>query len=309
MPVAANKQAYSREEVRRLLGLSERLLRSWERQKFLEQTDVFDFSGLLALRTLSTLRANKISPARIRSALAALRQSLGTAANPLTELRIYAKGNRIEVQLGGQRMDPSGQLLLDFDEVEIKKLLTFPAKPSRAEAPSGRQRQRKEAEQWFETGLDLENRGAPMEDIVEAYKKACELDSGSAGARVNLGTLYFNMRAWKEAEKHYREAIVADPTYALAHYNLGNLFDELGDRRRALRHYLDALKLHANYADAHYNVALVYDSLNLPLKAVQHWKIYLKLDRVSSWAEIARRELNRLKELTILQGNRPGASH
>lgn len=309
MPVADTRQAYSREDVRRLLGLSERLLRSWERQKFLQHTDTYDFSGLLALRTLSALRTSKISPARIRSALTALKQSLGTATNPLTELKIYAQGNRIEVQLSGQRMDPSGQLLLDFNEVEIKKLLSFPAKPSGEEGPAGRQRQRKEAELWFETGLDLENRGAPMEDIVAAYRKACELDPGSAGARVNLGTVYFNMRAWKEAEQHYREAIEADPNYALAHYNLGNLFDELGDRRRALRHYLDALQLHANYADAHYNVALVYDSLNLPLKAVQHWKYYLKLDQVSSWAEIARRELSRLKELTILPGNRPGASH
>lgn len=310
MPEAPPKQAYSREEVRRLLGISERLLRSWERQSFIEPAAEFDFSALLTLRTLLGLRANKISPLQIRKALNAIRRHLSLDSNPFAEIKIYSQGKRIEVQFGGRRMEPlSGQLVFDFDEVEIKKLLAFPSKAAAPAAPPVKPANRREAEHWFEKGLELEHAGAPPQQIVAAYRKACELDPASAGAVVNLGTVYFNMRSWREAERLYRKALEIDPNYALAHYNLGNLFDEQGDRAKALLHYESALRIHANYADAHYNIALVYQSLSQPLKAVRHWKTYLKLDPNSNWAEIARRELGKLRDATILRGNRPVPSH
>jgi tetratricopeptide (TPR) repeat protein len=298
------KQAYSRDEVRRLLGVSERLLKSWEKQKFLKPMESFGFPDLLALRTLVGLRASKISPTQIRAALSAIRTRFDVG-DPLTELKIYSTGRRIEVAFGGTRIEPvSGQLLLDFDAVEIKRLLSFPGK-STHEAATQDKAQRREAERWFERGLELEHAGATSDEIIEAYKKACELDPLSAGALVNLGTVYFNLRQWKEAEKQYRKALEADPNYALAYYNLGNLFDEQGNRKEALGHYLGALKIHSNYADAHYNVALVYQSIGQHLKAVQHWKTYLKLDPNSAWADIARRELGKLRDSTIVRGNRP----
>jgi tetratricopeptide (TPR) repeat protein len=69
-----------------------------------------------------------------------------------------------------------------------------------------------------------------------------------------------------------------------------------------LSHYLAALQIHPSYADVHYNVALLYQSIGQPLKAVRHWKLYLKLDPSSSWATIARRELGKLKDSTIVRG-------
>jgi tetratricopeptide (TPR) repeat protein len=304
VPVQAAKLAYSREEVCRLLGVSERQLRSWEKQNFFTSTKSFDFSDLLALRTLAGLRASKIPPAKIKSALLAIRTRFGNGGNPLTEFKIYSTGRRIAVQFAGQKMEPlTGQLLLDFDETEINKLLAFPGKPPQ-ESTVASKHFRKEAEQWFEKGLQLEHAGASYEEVIAAYQKACDLDPGSAGALVNLGTVYFNMQSWREAERYYRQAVQVDPSYPLAHYNLANLYDERGDRKKALTHYEMALKLHPTYSDAHYNIALVYQSLGLPLKAVHHWKMYLKLDPRSSWAEIARRELSKLRDTTILRGNR-----
>ncbi len=300
MPAPATKQAYSREEVLRLLDVSARQLQSWERQGFISTGASFNFSDILALRTLIGLRENKIPAAKIRAALHALRARLKDVRNPLTELRIYSQGRKIQVQIAGQTMEPiSGQLLLDFDQAEIKKLLSFPAEPK-----PGRQVQksRREAEHWFERGLELEQTGAGTDEIIDAYRKASEIDPGSAGALVNLGTVYFNLRDWRNAEQHYRRALEVDPNYALAHFNLGNLYDEHGDRSKALSHYLSAIRIHPQYADAHYNVALLYQSSGQPLKAVRHWKIYLKLDPSSSWGAIARRELDKLRESTIVRG-------
>ena len=301
MPATASKQAYSSEEVRRLLGISKRQLRSWEEQKLVSSSGSFTFSDILVLRTLLGLRNSKVPSAQIRKAIEAVRKKLGELHNPLTEVRIYSQGKKIQVQFAGQTMEPiSGQLLLDFDEAEIKKLLSF---PGQGEQPAKlTPRARREAEHWFERGLELEQTGAPMEEVIEAYRKACDMDPGSAGALVNLGTVHFNVREWHEAERNYRKALEVDPHYALAHFNLGNLYDERGERPEALNHYLAALRLHPDYADAHYNVALLYQSTGQPLKAVRHWKLYLKLDPNSSWAAIARRELAKLKAATIVPG-------
>jgi hypothetical protein len=39
---------------------------------------------------------------------------------------------------------------------------------------------------------------------------------------------------------------------------------------------------------------------------VQHWKKYLKLDPASTWADIARRELEKLRQSTIVRGTGAG---
>ena len=302
---SATKQAYSREEVRRKFGISSQQLRAWERQHLISSTGSFGFSDILALKTLIELRAGKVPAGQIRQAVAALRSKLKDVDNPLTEVKIYSRGKKIQVQFAGQKMEPiSGQLLLDFDQAEINKLMAFPGH-SGAKSGSQKVHARREAEHWFEKGLELEQTGAPVDDIISAYSKASEIDPNSAGALVNLGTVYFNLRDWRRAEQYYRRALEVDPDYALAHFNLGNLCDEHGDRAQALSHYLAAIKLHPNYADAHYNVALLYQSTGQPLKAVHHWKLYLKLDPSSSWAGIARRELAKLKETTVLRGPKP----
>lgn len=287
-----------------MLAVSERQLRSWERRNLIAPGESFSFKDLRALRTLVDLRASKISAAQIQSVVAALREKLGDVPNPLAEVRIYLRGKRIQVQFAGSTMEPiSGQFLLDFDATSISKLVSFPSSPPAGEQPAARHKSRREAERWFQKGLDLEHSGAPVAEVIAAYQKAAELDPLSSATHVNLGTVYFNVRDLAASERHYRRAIEIDPDYALAHFNLGNLFDETGNREGALRHYLAALRIHPTYADAHYNIALLYQSTNQTLKAVGHWKTYLKLDSSSEWAEIARRELAKLRDSTILQGS------
>jgi Tfp pilus assembly protein PilF len=98
------------------------------------------------------------------------------------------------------------------------------------------------------------------------------------------------------------QALEVDPSYALAHFDLANLYDERSDQEKALQHYEAALKISPNYADAHYNIALLYQVSNQPMKAVRHWRAYLKLDPHSHWGNIARRELAKLRESTVVPG-------
>ena len=297
MAGAAAKQAYSREEARRLLNLTERQLKSWERQKLVAPHAEYGFRELLALRTLLKLRASRVPAAQIRRALSALSTKLQHIPDPLTQLKIYTDGKKIRVEVEGRAMDAvSGQLLLNFDAVELRRLLEFRAKDHKTEA----RERRAAAEHWFQRGLELEQTGGAAELVIEAYEKALELDPRSAGALVNLGTIHFNARNWEQAERYYVEALLADPEYALAHFDLANLYDERGDRDQAMEHYQAALHLSPNYADAHYNLALLYQSSNQAMKAVRHWTAYLKLDPASHWASIARRELDKLRQAAVV---------
>ena len=294
-------RAYSREEARRLTGVSERQLRSWERQKLMAPADCYRFGELLALRMLTQLRKKGMAAAKMRRALHAVAKKLHGSDQPLAGLQIYTVGKRIRVEIDGRHMEAeSGQLLLDFGPGEISRLLEFkPSVNPRADAE-----RRAEADRWFQRGLELEQNGGQSDQVLEAYQKAVELDPQSAGALVNLGTLFFNVRNLQRAEECYTQALAVDPEYALAHFDLANLHDELGQRGPALDHYLTALRISPNYADAHYNIALLYQSSNQPLKAVHHWMTYLKLDPGSQWADVARRELTKLRKASVVPGAR-----
>jgi tetratricopeptide (TPR) repeat protein len=286
-----------------MLGISERRLQSWEKQKLVPCLEIFAFSDLIALRTLIKLRQDRVPPLKIRRAVAALREKLGVASDPLKELKIFADGKRVTVQVAGSKMEPiSGQLLLDFDQAELAKLLSFPQKEDQETKASSSAKREFEALLWFERALDLEQTGAPADQVIQAYRNAIELDPHSAGPLVNLGTIFFHLQNWDEAEKYYRGALEADPGYALAHFNLGNLFDEKGDRSQALLHYITAIRLNPAYSDAHYNLALLYQSSGQVMRAVRHWKAYLKLDSTSPWATVARQELEKLRRATVIKG-------
>lgn len=290
----APKLEYSRADVRRQFGVAERQLRSWEREGLIPAATSYSFSDLIVVQALVKLRESRIPPRQIGRAMASLRQKLEGVKQPLAELRIVSNGRKIAVQVAGQKMEAlTGQILFDFDASEVSGVTSFPErKPSAVLL--------REAEAWFQRGLALEETGAPPEQAVEAYEKALELNPQAAGVLVNLGTIYYRLRQFPESEKRYQEAIAADPGYPLAEFNLGNLCDEQGRVDEALEHYRRALALNPNYADAHFNVALLCERNGESLKAVHHWKSYLKLDGSGPWADIARRQLERLRQSVIV---------
>lgn len=301
--------AYTREEVCRLLKIETRKLRAWERQQLVPQLDHYSFADLLTLKRIARLRAENAHPRQIRLALEALREYL--KGSPLTghDFQVYKDGRRVRIQIGKQKLEPgSGQMLFDFAEEEIKKLLRLPAAQKPSIDVAEKLRNKLEADRWFEHGLELEQTGAPFDEIIEAYQKAADLDPRSAGALVNLGTVFFNGHAWSDAETQYKKALEVDPKYALAHFNLGNLYDEQGDLPAARQHYEQALRLQPNYADAHYNLALLHQAARDVMGAVRHWRAYLKLDNTSTWSQIARRELAKLEAVTVVPGSRPAPS-
>lgn len=304
---AIRNQTWTRDQVLRQLSLRPALLNSWVKQGLLAPDhggEEFHFQDLIALKVLLRLKALGLSAKKLRDSFDSLREKLSDIENPLAELRVYGEGGQIRVEVDGKKMEAlSGQLLFDFDQAEIRRLLSFPGAGARNDKDA-REQQRKarsEAESWFQRGLELEQSGADKREAIEAYQKALELYPQLCGAHVNIGTIYFNARKWREAQKHYENAIQSDPQYALAHFNLANLHEELGRSSLAITHYKKALEIHPSYADAHYNLALLFQTRERVMEALRHWKQYLKLDPSSYWAAIAKREMTKLKEAALVQ--------
>ena len=291
----APQQDYSRADVRRQFRLTERQLKSWERESLVPPLESYSFSDLIAIRTILELRGKGFRSRNIAEAVSSLRRKLDDVKRPLSELRILSDGRKIAVQVAGHKMEAlTGQILFDFEAAELGGVRDFPERKQGGDLL-------RESEVWFQQGLDLEETGAPVEKVLEAYQKVVELNPAAAGALVNLGTIHYRQRKFGEAERYYKQAIAADPSYPLAEFNLGNLYDEQGRLADAFHHYKRTLALNPQYADAHFNLALLCERTGDTLKAVLHWKIYLKLDRTGQWAEIARRQLERLREATVIQ--------
>ena len=288
------QQSWTRKEICRVLSLEERQLRSWEKQGLISTGDNYAFADLLTLRTLNSLREQKIPLRRIQQSFRSLRDRLGQQPS---DVKIFTEGKKIGVQYSGQRIEPvTGQLFFDFEAVSKTRTLAPRHEP---------QRNREQADFWFQKGLELEQSNAPVEEAIEAYLKAVEFNPSAAGALVNLGTIYFHQREWLKSEHYYQAAVEADPNYPLAHYNLGNLYDERSDVNRAYSHYHAALRLHPQYADAHYNLALLHQGQGEMMKALSHWQTYLKLDSTSQWAQVARREIEKIKQSTVVSRTKP----
>ena len=232
----APKEDYSRADVRRKFGLSERQLQSWEKQGLVPAATVYTFSDLIAFQTLIKLRENKIPSPRDRAGagLTAREAGLGEAsafriARGLRRQTHHRPRSRAE-DGGGERADS-----LRFRGVGAGRAeeLSGPQAEDQPHARIGGSGSRK--------GWNWKRRARPVEHAVDAYKKVLELNPGAAGALVNLGTIFYRLRRFDEAERYYLDAITADPAYPLAQFNLGNLYDEQGRLPEAFEYYRRAL--------------------------------------------------------------------
>ncbi len=313
-------EGYSRKQVLRMLGLSDRQLAAWERQGLLvprtgvraadtgkelpepssagktrvasgpAADSVYTFSDLVSLRTLLQLRKEGVPAARIRSLHAALKEKLRGVENPWSELHVQKRGKRLWVQFQGIPLEPmTGQLLLEYapkDPTTVRKL-EKPVRPRGRGETDGKAL----ADRFFRAGLRYEERKESLPKAIRAYQKAIGLDSHAAGAWINLGTVFYNLGKLDEAERCYRAVLAFDANHALAHFNLANVFDERRQWEKARRQYEEAIRLSPHSPDPHYNLALVYDKLGLHGRARRQWIEYLKHDPHSQWAVFARQQL------------------
>src|SRR3982750_2002361 len=159
VPERETAGSYSRNDVLRLLKIDNRQLRTWERQQLVPELTHYRFSDLLLLKRIAKLRAEKANPRLIKEAQRAASKWLKEFPQLSDDVQVYKDGRHVRIQIGKQKLEPaSGQLLLDFEEEEIKKLLQLPASQKSNGAIAEKLRQKIEADYWFERGLELEQK-------------------------------------------------------------------------------------------------------------------------------------------------------
>jgi len=236
----------------------------------------FDFVDLVLMRTMRGLLEKRVPVPQIGRVLDSLRRQIGQ--RPLSELSVYADGQRVVAWDGASRWQPdSGQFLFNFDAGQVVK---GASKVVRLPPPRAQQRKREvSAEEWYDLAIELEET-SPVEARA-AYEHALEIDPAHISARIDYGRVLHAEGDLAGAEREYREAARRDPTSALAWYNLGVLLEDLNRGAEATPCYERAVGADPNLADAHYNLALLYEQAGRQRDAVRHFVIYRRLERRS----------------------------
>lgn len=287
-----HSSGFTRLQLLRIGSISATRLRQWQRAGLLPRRPWYTWQDLTAVRNLKKLADMRISLDTIRTSLASVRHVWPNLDDPLRQLGMEVIDGRLEMRYGGLRMDAlSGQFRLDFTPASPIELSSYSNGPDDAAR----------AREWFMNGLQLEADPERRDDAAEAYVQCVHIDASHTSAWINLGTIRYHQKRYKEAEQCYRRAIALHPRYPLAHFNLANVLDEMGHLPEAIETYRHALRLSPDYADAHYNLALAYQRAGRHRHAIPHWRRYLKLDHKSAWASHARAQLKRALAQDLLR--------
>jgi tetratricopeptide (TPR) repeat protein len=244
---------YTTIQMCRILRLPPQRLRSWLRVGLVQPVETvqgiayFDYQQVSWARTLCELTRAGVRPEQIRRSLEQLRRWL-PVERPLAQLGLLEQNGQLLVRLeSGQLAEPSGQRHFDF------------AADTAPEVVEAAPRQRT-AEQWFETGCDLEVAGH-LPQAADAYRQALLVGGPDANVCYNLANVLYHLGDKGQAAERYRQAVEVNPGFAEAWNNLGNVLGDLEQYEEAIAAYRQALKLNPQWGDAHYNLAVTLDQL------------------------------------------------
>lgn len=301
---------YSLGDVARILKVSPRRLRYWQKTQLVSSDAAMDdaepaseegyaFRDLVVLRAIVSLVDKGIPLQRIRRNLELLRDRLPDLDDPAAALQVWDDASRrLVIRHDGRLEEAAGQLLLEFDaeesaedEAEVASLAAFEAAGREPIDP------REEAVEWFERGCELDAEASNWAEALEAYERALELSPDYADAYCNLGAVRYNQGQRAEARRAFEACLSHEADHVEANFNLANVLEEDGEDRGALAHYRRALAADPLYPDLHINLALLYEKLGREKPAFDHWRRYLQLDPQGPWSEVAKGKLDRTTDL------------
>ncbi len=285
-------QNYTRREVTRILGVTDRQLNYWERLHFVRPQArwgerFYNFRDLTTLRTIQQLAEQRVPMMRLRRAISALERQIGSSPLKLSALRAIPRGRDVVLVPPAPYDRPiaplTGQFVFPFEQ---------PVRANNIRAIASRTPQ-----EWFELALALEAEPESLPRAAEAYRQAALLAPDWAEAWLSLGAVYYQLDDLEEAIRAFRHALQLEPENPRAHLNLGSVLCELGSMDEALAHLRTSIELDPSSADAHLNLALTYEKQTNTRAARRQWGVYLRLEPEGPWADYARSRLGRPRAL------------
>ncbi|MCH2108259.1 MAG: tetratricopeptide repeat protein [Polyangiaceae bacterium] len=288
----ALSEAFTKTEVSNLIGLSLSKLRTLDKAGIVVPSGkrkgrrAYSFTDMIALRAAKALFDQKVRLRDVTRAIYVLRQELPKIESPLTELQVVTEGGKIVVRTDSGKFEPvSRQLVLDLEVAKLQDDIVRVLRPA-----AGRRRV-KAAYELYLHASELDEDQQTMDEAIELYKKALELDPWLAIAYTNLGNIAFRRQNSSEAEAYYSQALDLDDRQPEAQYNLGYLMLERGEPRQSIAFFLGALEADPQFADAYFNLAMAYEQTGQPQMARPLWQSYIALEPQGTWSDIARRHL------------------
>jgi Flp pilus assembly protein TadD/4-amino-4-deoxy-L-arabinose transferase-like glycosyltransferase len=110
------------------------------------------------------------------------------------------------------------------------------------------------AQTLYNIGTALEERGAPLDTVIDSYRRALEVDPAYAPAYSNLGAALQRGGQPEQALPYLQRAVALQPDFGTYHYNLGIVLAALGDAAGAESAYRRAVACDPPNAEAYNNL-------------------------------------------------------
>lgn len=275
-------------------------IRHWSRRgalrpaREIRRLPYFDFQEVGVARKLAQLVAAGCSLGVITRKLDELARSLPETERPLADPAVVVDGRCLRVRRDEKMAEPSGQLLIDFDDAQPH--VAGESGPVAISLASGAFRrvtggaadmEQCEADDLRSLAADLEQSGH-RDQAIEAVRAILVSGEFSADDQFALAELLYRAGDLSAARERYYMAIECDEDFVEARSNLGCVLAEQGDLELGEAAFLGALKYHPNYADAHYHLARLLDRKGQSGAALRHWQRFTELAPASPWADEAR---------------------
>ena len=152
-----------------------------------------------------------------------------------------------------------------------------------------------EALDYFNRGVDLYNNGQ-VEEAIEHYQKALELDPDFAYGHRTLGTAFKEQGRLEEAIEQYHEAVRANPKFSDLHVEIGDIYHQQGLLDEALAEYKEALRFHFMFFQTHESIGDVYLDKGMIQESVDAYEQALVLKPDEESKDRIEKKLEKLKE-------------
>ena len=90
----------------------------------------------------------------------------------------------------------------------------------------------KQAEKHFRQGFSQQDQGN-LDQAIEEYKKAVELNPNHLKAHMNMGAAYMRQEKYDQAIEEFSMVVKLNYYHANAHYNLGYIYSLKGEEEKA----------------------------------------------------------------------------
>jgi len=127
-----------------------------------------------------------------------------------------------------------------------------------------------------------------IEEAIEHFNRALQIDPGYAKAHNNLGTALATQGKTDAAIKHFGIALYINPNYAAAHSNIGVALASRDELEKAVVHFKTALRLKPDYAKVHSNLGAALVRQGKLHEALEHFQTALRIkpDDIQSYKNL-----------------------